>query len=325
MSLIETTHVSNMEEYISTVSAFVSSQNKDCVVYFRGEKKYPGCNAFVPSVFRDGLHKKEHIFYREITRFNDKYFEDDKSTIDRLCRMQHNLCATRLLDLSEDCFTALYFALLNDKTTESYERYVYSFAIPQEKIKYYDSDAVTILANLVKLPFDMNDGESLYGNKSKTCLVESACKIISGGMTVKEYNEKYLSFLLHHIREDKPQMSPLINLGDIFSVQCVKTKLNTDRIRLQKGAFLIFGLNVHEPNTAIPLDGSYAAPDFWRDSSECSWVGTPVKKILKIGIGKELTKKTLENLGISMQYIYPEMRDINDYLKGKFAAANVGT
>jgi len=319
MSIVESITVSDVEEYVREVSNFVSAQGDKYIAYFRGEKYY-GATALAPSVFRGETYKKEHIFYREITRFNDRYFEADKTTIDRLCRMQHYGCATRLLDLSEDCFTALFFALL--KRESDIPCYVYVFAIPQEKIKYYDSDTVTILANLAKLPFDKKDGKSPYGNKSKVHLTEAAKKIINKGMSVKKYNKKYLSFLLHHIREDKPQMLPIINMGDIFSVQCVKTKLNTDRIRLQKGAFLIFGLNVNQPDTAIPLDGSYTEPDFWRNNSEYRWEGIPIKKILKINIGKELTTKTLENLGISIQYIYPEMNEINDYLKEKYFGIN---
>ncbi|MDR2972572.1 MAG: FRG domain-containing protein [Bacteroidales bacterium] len=303
-----------MAEYVETVENFVSTyKNKGCTVYFRGESKDYGESALVPSIFRDGLYKKEDVFYKEIMRFNDKYFEQDKTTIDHLSRMQHMVCATRMLDLSEDCFTSLYFALEEDSCEAGC---VYLFVISTEKIKYYDSDTVAVLANLVKLPFSEEDGEAPYGNKSKTRLVKNAEEIINSGLLPKEYNKKFFDYLLHHIKEDKPHAQDLICLGDIFSVQCVKTKLNTDRIRLQKGAFLLFGLNVHNPAKAIPLDGSYKKPGFWRDSFQ--WTGMPIEKILKIKIQKGLSLEVLEKFGISKPYIYPEMKEVNDYLRERY-------
>jgi len=306
---------SSIGEYVEIIEDFISprkKENKEMYFYFRGEKDY-GKPALVPSIYRNGLLEKEHIFYHERMRFNHNDFEKDKTTLDRLCRMQHFGLYTRMLDLGEDCFTALYFAV--EKRKEPNETtFVYLFAIPEKKVRYYDSDTATILANLAKLPLN-NEGRKIYGDKSKKWLVQNAENIINSGMSVEEYN-KELNFLLHEIRADKPYMNPYINLGDLFSVQCVKTKLNNDRILAQKGAFLLFGLNAHDVEKPIPLDGSYKKPNYWRDDFD--WDGMPIEEILKIRIGSEISLGNLANLGISKPYIYPNMEKIAEHLVKKF-------
>lgn len=310
---IENISVSSVQEYVEAVSSFIAKRkNKNLVFYFRGEKDYGKETALTPSVYRNGYHENEHKFYKEILRFNDNDFEKDKTAIDRLCRMQHFGSPTRMLDLSEDCFTALYFALDNKKSEQA--AFVYIFSIPESKIKYYDSDTVTILANLAKLPF-YNEAKPGFGNKSKKWIVENAANAISEGMEVKEYNNYLFNYFIHEIKEDKPYMHSSIELGDIFSVQCVKTKLNNDRIFAQKGAFFLFGLNANDAGKAIPLC-NYCKPNYWRD--EFNWDGVPIEEILRISIGKELLLENLENLGISKPYIYPNMEKIGEHFKKKF-------
>jgi hypothetical protein len=321
MGIIKETAAS-IEKYVEIVGDFVSGhrdRGKDLVFYFRGEKDYGEESALTPSIYRDGYYESEHKFYREISRFNDDDFEKDKTAIDRLCRMQHFGCPTRMLDLSEDCFTALYFALEGKEPEKPAS--VYLFSIPEDKIKFYDSDRVAILANLAKLPFN-NEARIGYGNNSKKVLVEKAEYIISNGMNIDEYNDYLFKYLLHQVREDKPYMQPKIILGDIFSVLCVKTKLNNDRIKMQKGAFLLFGLNIHDASKAIPLDGKYEMPNYWRDNEYVEWVGTPIEEILKISLEKEIVLENLENLGISKPYIYPNMEKIAEHFKNKFKRIN---
>jgi len=307
-------NASCMEEYVKIVGDFVSERKgKNMIFYSRGESEDFGETSLYPSIYRDGLLKNEHKLYRELIRFNEKDFEHDKTTIDCLCRMQHSICPTRMLDLSEDCFTSLYFALEYKKPDK--EAFIYIFPIPTDKVRYYDSDTATVLANLVKLPLQKDGSRNLYGDKSKTHLVQIAKDIIEKGMDTEEYNKK-LNFLLHEIREDKPYMQPYINLGDIFSVQCVKTRLNNDRILRQKGAFLLFGLNIKDVEKPISLYEDYDKPNYWRDEYE--WQGMPIKEMLKIRIENTMSLENIENLGISKPSIYPDMEKVGEYFKKKY-------
>lgn len=83
-------------------------------------------------------------------RFNDHEFTTDKTAFDKLSRIQHYHAPTRLLDLSEDVLSALYFALEGRKAND--HAVLYLEEIDEQQAKYYDSDAVSAVANLVKSP-----------------------------------------------------------------------------------------------------------------------------------------------------------------------------
>jgi len=133
---------SSIGEYVKIIEDFISprkNENKEMYYYFRGEKDYGETN-LMPSIYREGLLEKEHIFYHERMRFNHNDFGKDKTTLDHLCRMQHYGQYTRMLDLGEDCFTALYFAI--EKRKEHETTFVYLFAIPEKKARKFGKIAI---------------------------------------------------------------------------------------------------------------------------------------------------------------------------------------
>ncbi len=176
----------------------------DCTVYFRGESQDHKGTAFQPSIYRNAKHlelENEHRIYREMQRFNNHEFTEDRSAFDKLSRMQHYLAPTRLIDFSEDALTALYFALVTRKTCD--DAIVYVTAVANDKIKYYDSDAVSVISNLAKLPLNSND------KKSKEAVVKSAKKKLE---KIKRFNKcKSAGFLLHEIKEEKSYFSHIID------------------------------------------------------------------------------------------------------------------
>lgn len=93
----------NLAEYFDIIQNFVAEiDNKKECIYFRGETNDFEENALKPSVYRDDFIEKEELIYREISRFNNIDFSEDKTTFDRLSRMQHYFAPTRLIDLSDD-------------------------------------------------------------------------------------------------------------------------------------------------------------------------------------------------------------------------------
>jgi hypothetical protein len=67
---------------------------------------------------------------------------------DRLVRMQHFGFPTRLMDVSLNPLAALYFATNPRPKDESSDGVVTAFAVPRNREKYYDSDAVSCIASL---------------------------------------------------------------------------------------------------------------------------------------------------------------------------------
>ena len=120
------------------------------------------------SLFYRGHSNKEFKLEPSIYRKNDKgdflYIENEdkinretiakvpydfkgKNTIESLVLMQHYGVPTRILDLTTNPLVALYFSCVGN---ENEDGEVIVFDIPEESTCYFDSDRVTVLANLAK-------------------------------------------------------------------------------------------------------------------------------------------------------------------------------
>lgn len=292
--------------------------------YFRGEPEDFEEGAFTPSIYRNPeLLKNESNIYREMQRFNDQEFRDDKTTVDKLSRMQHYSAPTRLIDMSEDALSGLYFALEAKAKTPNPDRQevtpvVYVIDVASKYIRYYDSDAVSVVANLVKSPLSSSFADNSQKNKQAIATDAIKCR----AKKVVFNKQRSTKFLLHDIKEEKPYFSSIIDPKHIFSVQCVKPKFTHSRINSQKGAFLLFGLNPDNIHESIRLIGK-CGTDFYLCHASGSEIQHPVVCITKIVIRASAVKSMrdeLKAIGIRTPFIYPEMDKVADYLKASFEA-----
>lgn len=298
--------VKSIDKLIKRVLSLVKT-DKSNVLYFRGENADYGEQALMPSVFR-GFLEREHRIYREMQRFNDHEFTADKTAFDKLARMQHYQAPTRMLDISEDVLSALYFALDGRKDGEA--GVVYVLEIDRDAVKYYDSDAVSVVANLAKAP--LCDGGT--DNKSKTALHRDAKRFLNDKDGFK--GQASVDFLLHDIREEKSYFRSLIDPVHLFSVLCVKPKYTNGRLLGQKGAFLLFGMDKDDATQSIKLlQKDMNKADMLRLNASLAPDFHPIRKLTKIRLGCGIDHKSLSKLGITMPYIYPEMDKVAEYLK----------
>ena len=170
------THIKNIKEYLEEIENL--NPNND--LFFRGhsDKSY----YLQPGIYRKDTDSKkslieyEDVIYREVISRAPQNFIG-KNTLESLALMQHYGVPTRILDLTESALVALYFACSNN--TEDGE--VLIFDIPTKSVRYYNSDRVTILANLAKCEIDfhystfiidgkINSIESLEKRKIDTAL-----------------------------------------------------------------------------------------------------------------------------------------------------------
>ena len=136
--------------YIESVSDFLNDikgiKNKSgYTLFYRGhsDKNYE----LKPSIYRnENFIKNEDKIYRE-TIAKVPYDFNGKSSIESLALMQHYGVPTRILDLTTNALVALYFACVGD---EDKDGEVIVFDIPNESVRFFDSDRIAILANLAK-------------------------------------------------------------------------------------------------------------------------------------------------------------------------------
>jgi hypothetical protein len=204
----------SFEEYISELKYQLESSDDDFEFYYRGCCTHDWNYNLTSGIYRDRNIFNEDINFREMILRSPIDFVDDKTTLEKLVKMQHYGLPTRLLDITSNPLVALYFASIQHKNFKT-DGKVYVFKIPKSEIKYYDSDAISLIANLSKLRIDKTNLESSFG------------------------------YLMHEIREEKPYYLSKFkkeNTSDIKKVFLVKVKLNNNRIVRQSGVFLIFGI-----------------------------------------------------------------------------------
>jgi hypothetical protein len=279
-----------MDIRVTNVAQFVKELTKvrlreGRVRFFRGHADFKHYK-IRPSIYRNRqLGPNENNLIREAIIRCPADLPDSCTFFERLVRLQHYGLPTRLLDVTSNALAALYFACREKERTSGE---VLVFDIPEEDVKYYNSDTVAVIANVARRPysFDLNDLPT----------------------TLEAFNkDPEIGRLLHDIREDKPAFRPLIQRNDLRRVICVRAKLDNARIARQDGAFLLFGIRDKRSRSAtIPKD----------------WItcGNETKRI--IFSNKHRIKMELEQFGISEQTLFPELdyqtKSIVQRFKGKY-------
>jgi len=213
MSTVTRSIIRSFEKYISILN--LETVSNDYEYYYRGCSVYDWKYNLTPSIYRDNQIIKEDIKFREMILRSPNDFLNEKTTLEKLVKMQHYALPTRLLDITTNPLVALYFACQQYKNRKV-NGIVYVFKIRKEEIKYYDSDAVCLISNLSRLSIDKTD-----------------------------FSDGDFGYLMHEIREEKPYFMDTFvdaNKEDIKKIFPVKVKLNNNRIVSQSGAFFIFGM-----------------------------------------------------------------------------------
>ncbi len=268
---------------IRTLLNYLPEKCDNYVHFFRGhsDKEF----SVKPSIYRDPKWiSNEHRIVREILMRCPQDFTGMPSSFEKLVKMQHYDLPTRLLDVTENPLVALYFACQD--TSKDGE--LLCFKIPKSGIKYYDSDTVSMIANLPWLDqyFEIEEQYS------------------SSPESFRNSKNLHAGKLLQAIQQEKPSFREQINPKDLKQVLCVKPKMDNPRVIRQDGAFFLFGMEKLKNQLA-------ALPKEWQ------FYPSGQHLIIKKAKKKDLLEQ-LSTFGISRAKLFPEIDKIAEYLKSDF-------
>ncbi len=273
--------ISSVADFVEYVMKWRRGGKKP--VAFRGES-YLGWTTR-PKVFRPDvdLYEHERKAIRDLISIHPQEFKDDQTMFDRLVRMQHFELPTRLLDVSINPLVALYFATSEQRIDgKLVDGKVQALFLPDERQRYFDSDRVSLMANMSNLTSD--EKRQIAAAQKKD---------------IEEFNEdEAVKKLLSFVRLEKPYFEAKVVAQHLKLPVFVRPKMSNRRIIAQSGAFIIYGIRSLARSTED-------------EELRLSRAIVPAEK-------KSEIRDQLEQLGIHASSLFPEIDKAAGYIVKRY-------
>ena len=163
-------------------------------------------------------------------------FNGLRSALAQWVLAQHHGLKTRLLDITRNPLVALFYSCNNENYLDK-DGCLHVFGVPRSLIKPFNSDTVSILANLAKL--SRGEQDLLLGKIGENAMSASFLPFMRNMFEGRGLFARANHRLYYAIRQEKPSFEEQINPRDLFRVFVVEPQRMFERIRAQSGAFII--------------------------------------------------------------------------------------
>lgn len=278
--------------------------------FFRGESKNhkSECDGdalsseFQSFLDREGLVDYERRLFEEAMRLNVASFEQDKTMVERIARMQHYGLPTRFCDVSVNALLSTHFACgggEHDLANRDNGRdgFIRVMKVAEHKMKSFTSDVIIAISHLPLVNAQEINPSEINGLGKLT-------------YEIKNNRPGFIS------EEDWPGIGADLR-HEIQQVWAFKPMMNSRRIRKQGGLFLAFGCGDNKKS----LCPTFLPNDY--DNPNAPSYG--IKQIGYVRIAADAKKDIREELrffGMEGELVYPELSNVCDELRIRFKTIN---
>ncbi len=252
----------------------------DEMLFFRGvgDASYD----YLPGCCFENKIKENEAYHNIILEYPEEFGK--REHLSNLSKMQHYGLPTRLLDLTTNPLISLFFAAEQDKGGK--DGVVNVLKVKKKDVLHHNSDKALMLACLP--PFSDEDKAEMkvFCEKHKGIITEQDI----------QFNDVMKRFL-HEIRGEYPAFEMAIVGQDLLNCFIVMTNKDNERIKIQDGAFVIYGLDIK------------ANAKFVNDLE--------IDRIMIDYSAKKDILKELEILGLNSKTVYPGLERTSLYLRCK--------